>query len=269
MTNTTNMDKPGNTITVVTVVLNDIDHIEATITSVLSQVDCILEYVVVDGGSTDGTLDVIRKYSDRIQHWESARDQGIYYAMNKGIGAATGDWMIFINSGDAFSHSTVVRDMLNQISPHDDIIYGQYLVKYRGGATRKVLPRHIADMWKGTITSHQAMLIRTGLMKAHRFDCDFRLAADYELVSKLYHSGCCFHYVPEVIAVVSAAGVSDTSRADVYYEFSRIARNYYRSKPFRIYFLLKCVESFFRMLAKKVMPAHIIARLQTRNRTKV
>lgn len=268
MTNAITTNEPVSTITVVTVALNDIDHIEATITSVLSQVDCILEYVVVDGGSSDGTLDVIRKYSGRIQHWESAKDRGIYYAMNKGIEAATGDWMIFINSGDTFPHSTVVRDVFNRISPHDDIIYGQYMVKYRGGGARKVLPRRIADMWKGTITSHQAMLIRTGLMKTHRFDCDFRLAADYELVSKLYRLGCRFHYVPEVIAEVSAAGVSDRCRSDVYREFSRTAERYFTQKPFRIYFFLECMDNFFRIVAKKVMPTHIIERLQTRNRSK-
>lgn len=257
-----------NVISIVTVVLNDVNNIEATIQSVLSQVGCDIEYIVIDGGSSDGTLDVIRKYSSRIQHFESAKDLGIYYAMNRGIETATGDWMIFINSGDVFSHSTSVRNVVNRISPYDDILYGQYLVKYKGGGSRKVLPRNVADIWKGTITSHQAIFIRNGLMKAHQFDCDFKLAADHELVSKLHHSGCRFHYIPEVITEVSAGGVSDIRRSDVFREFSKIAECYFSQKPFRIYFSLLRMDSFIRKVVKKVMPAHIIERLQTRHGNK-
>jgi len=257
-----------NVVTVVTVVLNDVDNIETTIQSILSQVGCNIEYIILDGGSSDGTLNVIRKYSNRVQYWQSSKDQGIYYAMNKGIEAATGDWIIFINSGDTFSHNNVVRNLVKRISPDDDIIYGQYMVKYRGGASRKVLPRRVTDMWKGTITSHQAVLIRSDLMKLHRFDCDFRLAADHELIAKLFHLGCSFHYVAEVIAEVSAGGASDKRRADVYLEFSRIAARFFPAKPFRSYFFLKRIDSYFRIAAKRVVPEKLVLKLQTRNRNK-
>src|SRR4051794_23872669 len=87
-------------VSVVTVVLNDIHNIESTIQSVLSQRDCSIEYIVIDGGSTDGTIEVISRYLDRIQHYRSERDDGIYCAMNKALDLATGEWIVFMNSGD-------------------------------------------------------------------------------------------------------------------------------------------------------------------------
>jgi glycosyltransferase involved in cell wall biosynthesis len=102
-----------NVISVVTVVMNDVNNIESTIQSVLSQVGCDIEYIVVDGGSSDGTQDVIEKYRDRIQHYCSEKDQGIYFAMNKGIDLAEGQWMIFLNSGDTFFSTTVLRDVFS------------------------------------------------------------------------------------------------------------------------------------------------------------
>jgi glycosyltransferase involved in cell wall biosynthesis len=255
-------------VTVITVVFNGGKYLEETILSVLQQTYEHVEYIIIDGGSTDGTVEVIRKYEGQIDYWVSESDDGIYFAMNKGIEAATGDWVIFINSGDMFYGNTVLSRVINQDNADADVIYGQASVKYGSGATVNKIPSKIEDMWEGTITSHQAIFIRIGLMKEYRFDCNFKLAADHELISRLFNCGCHFLYVPEVISVVSAAGVSDTRRYDVYREFARIAGRYFPQKPFRIYFFLRRVGCFFRILAKKVLPENIIERLQTRNRNK-
>jgi glycosyltransferase involved in cell wall biosynthesis len=251
-----------NVISIVTVVLNDVDNIEATIQSVLSQVECDVEYIVIDGGSSDGTLEIISKYRDRIQYYCSEKDQGIYFAMNKAIDVAEGQWMIFMNSGDTFFCSTVVRDVFDKISPNTDVIYGQRIVKYGNEATRKVIPDKIEDIWKGMFSSHQTMFVRTVLLKKNSFDCDFKLAADYELVSKLFHLGYHFLYIPEIIAVISAEGVSDTKRSAVFREYAKISARYFANKPYRIYFFWKCVDGFFRALAKKILPMNLIRQIQ-------
>ena len=92
-------------ITVVTVVYNDVKHIEDTILSVVNQTYPNIEYIIIDGGSTDGTVDIIKKYADHIAYWVSEPDKGIYDAMNKGLKKATGEWVNFMNSGDCFAQS--------------------------------------------------------------------------------------------------------------------------------------------------------------------
>jgi glycosyltransferase involved in cell wall biosynthesis len=250
-----------NIISLVTVVLNDVNHIETTIRSVLSQVDCVIEYIVIDGGSTDGTLDVIEKYRDRIQYFISEKDDGIYHAMNKAIDVATGHWMIFMNSGDTFSCPTVVFDVFHGIYSYADVIYGQYIVNYWNYAQRKVIAGKRTDLWKGNFTSHQAMFVRTNLMKAYRFNCEYKSAADYELVTKLSNLGYNFLYVPIVIAAIVAGGVSDTRRFVSFYESTKISTHYFPGKSSRIFFFLKLVDLCFRSLAKIILPSHIINKI--------
>ena len=99
-------------ITIVTISYNIVTYIEKTILSVVNQTYPNIEYIVIDGGSTDGTLDVIKKYSDKITYWVSESDKGIYDAMNKGIDAATGDWINFMNAGDVFYHNNVIDEII-------------------------------------------------------------------------------------------------------------------------------------------------------------
>ena len=95
-------DKISYKVTVVTVVFNDAAHIESTMLSVIGQTYKNIEYIVIDGKSNDGTTDLIKRYSDKITKWISEPDKGIYDAMNKGLALATGDYVIFMNSGDKF-----------------------------------------------------------------------------------------------------------------------------------------------------------------------
>lgn len=89
-------------ISIITVVYNGISEIEKTIQSVLNQTYPNIEYIIIDGGSTDGTIDIIKKYQGQLAYWVSEPDEGIYYAMNKGIQKATGEWIHFRNCGDYF-----------------------------------------------------------------------------------------------------------------------------------------------------------------------
>jgi len=114
-------------ITVVTVVFNGDQLLEETIRSVVRQTYKDIEYIIIDGGSTDGTLDIIKKYEDKIDYWISEPDDGIYDAMNKGIANATGDWIYFINAGDSlFSVKTLENLKLDSLSSATDILYGNF-----------------------------------------------------------------------------------------------------------------------------------------------
>ena len=110
-------DKP--LISIITVVFNGEKYLEETIQSVINQTYSNVEYIIIDGGSSDGTLDIIKKYEERIDYWVSEKDKGIYDAMNKGIDVASGEWINFMNAGDGFYADDVLDKIfiLNQYTP--------------------------------------------------------------------------------------------------------------------------------------------------------
>lgn len=116
-------------VTVVTVSYNAEKEIERTIQSVLGQTYPHVEYIIIDGASTDGTVDIIKKYEDKLGYWISEPDEGIYYAMNKAIDKASGKWVNFMNAGDTFTDESVIERMIKQSSSDADIYYGsRYII---------------------------------------------------------------------------------------------------------------------------------------------
>ncbi|HWZ04155.1 MAG TPA: glycosyltransferase, partial [Mucilaginibacter sp.] len=111
-------------LSVITVVYNNVQDIERTMLSVLTQTYPRIEYIIIDGKSTDGTLKIINRYKDQVAKIFSEKDEGIYDAMNKGLAAATGDYVIFMNSGDEFYERDTVQ-MVFDSSPNADIYYGE------------------------------------------------------------------------------------------------------------------------------------------------
>ena len=119
-----------NLISVITVCYNAENNLERTILSVLNQTYSNIEYIIIDGGSTDGTIDLIKKYADKITYWQSETDKGIYDAMNKGIQKATGEWINFMNAGDLFSSTTILQQMSDAIKPGTRILRGNIIRIY-------------------------------------------------------------------------------------------------------------------------------------------
>ena len=111
---------------IITVTYNSVNSIEKSIRSVLAQSYPDREYIIIDGGSKDGTVDIIRHYSDRINYWVSEPDKGIYDAMNKGIKIATGDYLIFMNADDVFADTEVLQKVAGLIKADADVIYGNW-----------------------------------------------------------------------------------------------------------------------------------------------
>ncbi|GHT63967.1 hypothetical protein AGMMS50239_20840 [Bacteroidia bacterium] len=121
-------------ISIVTVTYNAVSVLEETILSIINQIYNNIEYIVIDGGSTDGTLDIIKKYEDRLSYWISEPDKGIYDAMNKGIDRASGDWINFMNAGDLFYSNTIIQELVDMhyFDDNEAIIYGNRLVNKNG-----------------------------------------------------------------------------------------------------------------------------------------
>lgn len=182
-------------ISIITVVRNDAPHIEQTMLSVLSQSYANIEYIVIDGGSTDGTVDVIKKYEDRLSYWISEPDGGIYPAMNKGLKHATGSWVNFMNSGDTFANDHVLTDIFgeggtlstfnSQLSAMPWVIGGNTLNVYPDGhievhhaESPEVIPHRLPF-------SHQSSFVRIQ-PETFCFGQQYKYSADYKLFYDLY-----------------------------------------------------------------------------------
>lgn len=172
-------------LTVITVVYNNVCHIERTLLSVINQTHRDIEYIVIDGKSTDGTLEIIKKYTLQITKIISEKDNGIYDAMNKGLKLATGDYVLFMNSGDEIYDTNTVKNIF-LASPEADIYYGETeMINSAGqslGKRRHQTPAVFT--WKsfkyGMSISHQAIYVKRTL--ASPFNTAYQLSADIDWI---------------------------------------------------------------------------------------
>ena len=215
-------------VTVVTAVLNDAGHIEQTILSVISQTDIEIEYIIVDGGSKDGTLELIGKYKDKISLLISEPDRGVYDAMNKGIKYSTGDFVYFINSGDILLNPSILSKIkLEELKERNAIIYGNVVVAYGNiEALEKPRPFFNSKMkFKGIGICHQSMFFPGKLIRNEKYDLSYNIAADYDLAYRLWRKGTVFLYIDITIAKYDwGKGISSNpyKLLDVYRENARV-----------------------------------------------
>ena len=215
-------------VTVVTAVLNDAGHIEQTILSVISQTDIEIEYIIVDGGSKDGTLELIGKYKDKISLLISEPDRGVYDAMNKGIKYSTGDFVYFINSGDILLNPSILSKIkLEELKERNAIIYGNVVVAYGNiEALEKPRPFFNSKMkFKGIGICHQSMFFPGELIRNEKYDLSYNIAADYDLAYRLWRKGTEFLYRDITIAKYDwGKGISSNpyKLLDVYRENARV-----------------------------------------------
>lgn len=210
-------------ISVVTVCYNAVNNIERTIQSITNQAYSNIEYIIIDGGSTDGTIDIIKKYVDKITYWVSEPDKGIYDAMNKGIKVATGEWINFMNCGDFFVNSNIFDLLFREKEYCVDVIYGDTKCMFPWG---DVIKSPLSwDAWsRALLFYHQSSFVRLSLMKSYLFDIKYHIAADYDFFYKIRKQYNKFYYIPIVIAAYDLVGcsLSEQSRCLLYKEKMRI-----------------------------------------------
>ncbi len=199
-------------VTIVTVVYNAVETLEETILSVLNQSYDQFEYLILDGGSTDGTVDIIKKYADRLSYWCSEHDNGIYDAMNKAISHGSGKWINFMNAGDVFFHRQTLEAIFQDREYADDVLYGDMISRYPNDTFIYNKAQSVEALAYRMPFCHQSAFVRMDLMKMFPFDTKFRLAADYDFFYRLYfeRKGK-FLYLPYCIAIYSMDGVSSTN----------------------------------------------------------
>lgn len=214
-------------ITVITVVRNDAAALRKTIASVLSQ-DCPgLEFILVDGGSTDGTVEVIRAHEARISWWVSEPDHGIYDAMNKGLKHATGTWVNFMNAGDVFASGDAVTKVLAAGLDDCAVVYGDSYAAFPHGLVHRVAgtPEMLI---RGMVFCHQAAFVRREVITPDGFDLDYPIGADFKVFFSLYTAGRQFRKLPFPVAIFEASGVSNLRMVQSACEHYSIVKRYTR-----------------------------------------
>ena len=187
-------------ITIVTVSYNAVNCIEKTILSVLEQKYTNIEYIIIDGGSTDGTIDILKKYEHKITTWISEPDKGIYDAMNKGIKLATGQWINFMNCGDSFVDEHVLSKLSEYFVKENEIIYGN-MYKKIGKDLYDVKAYNLDILNNHMPFCHQSTFVQTILTKNNPFDTKYKFVADYNMFYNLYKKGHNFLYIDLPISI--------------------------------------------------------------------
>ena len=177
-------------ITIVTATYNAADTLEQTILSVLNQTYDNVEYIIIDGASTDGTVDIIKKYSDRLGYWCSEKDKGIYDAFNKGIRHATGDYIQFLGADDSLYEKDALTKVAAQLEDDVDILSTcGYLVNEELKIER-LLDNHDAASGQtkinGSMAPHPGMFVKLPLMRKYMFDESLKIVADYKFFLTCY-----------------------------------------------------------------------------------
>lgn len=229
-------------ISVVTIVYNDVVNIEHTLKNVIGQtaIDKI-EYIVVDGASDDGTSEIIRRYQPRLARYICEPDTGIYNAMNKGIDAATGEYLIFINSGDKFSAKDTIEKVIGCIGNEvPDVVYGHYREVSDNKHDSRVIPCRNSDkIWYGPVASHQSTLYRLESLRNNglRYDETYKIAADYKLTAQAIKSAHSILKTDICISDFDISGVSSTNQNLGLKEANRVRREVFGWSRLKIWCL--------------------------------
>lgn len=199
-------------VSIVTVVYNGMATLERTIKSVLDQTYPNIQYIIVDGGSTDGTIDLLKRYEDRIDLWVSGRDKGIYDAMNKGVALCTGEWVGLINADDWYEKDTVER-VVNSIRTNAgaNIVHGDIWLHYPNGQRtlkRARLSGFLLKYWE-MVLNHPSFFVRRSFYEGRPFDDRLKVSADHKWTYEAFRDApSSFIHLPLPLANFTVGGAS-------------------------------------------------------------
>ncbi|MFQ5935751.1 MAG: glycosyltransferase family 2 protein [Acidiferrobacterales bacterium] len=241
-------------VTVITIAYNARGHIEQTIRSVVSQTYPHKEYVVVDGGSSDGTVDIIKKYSTQTDRWLSEPDEGISDAMNKGLELASGDWILFLHADDYLASEESLARAIAMLD--DDIDILACSIYFKDGGTLKLIRPHGWDFRMNFKVGlwHQAILCRKRLFDLiGTFDKSFKICMDYDFLLRAFRGNAKTKIIDLPLSVMNKTGISSQTDRDSFRarfsEERRVQEKNCRSRllaaVYKIYWPLYRTYNFF------------------------
>lgn len=207
-------------ITVITATYNSSKTLEYAILSVINQTFKNIEYIIIDGKSTDGTINILKKYNKYLK-WISEEDSGIYDALNKGISLARGEFIYILGSDDCLVNEKVFEDISLYLTDDTDIVSGTVWIIDEKNSLQKEYDNKInfKRLHEGYNIPHQGMFVKTKLLKKYNFDCGYRIVADYDLFLKMYlNKQIKFKFIDNKIAFYSNFGESSLKIIERKYE---------------------------------------------------
>jgi len=203
-------------VSIITSVFNNAKHIENAINSVLSQTYKNIEYIVVDGASTDGTINIVNKYKKKIDIFVTEPDKGIYDGLNKGIKLATGDIIAFLHSDDEYYSNNVIEKVIRTFQEKNcEGVYGDLIyVNERDEIVRywKSGEFSIEKLKKGWMPPHPALFFKKEIYdKYGLFSLEYKIAADYDFILRVLKNNPKLYYIPEVLYKMRLGGESNKS----------------------------------------------------------
>lgn len=209
-------------VSVITVNFNDKKGLRKTLESVTNQTYKDFEFIVIDGGSNDGSKELIEQYQDKITHWVSEKDNGVFNAMNKGIKIATGDFIIFMNGGDCFYNNSVLEDTIQDFTSEYDIYYGDNYKESNGSKRLKTYPEKLSfSFFYSSAINHQSTFIRKTLFDDYfYYNENYKIASDWEFfIYTICYKNVSYKYLKRTIAIYDFTGISSNPKfRDLYNE---------------------------------------------------
>ncbi len=214
-------------VSIITVCKNSAGTIEQAVQSVLNQSYDDIEYIIIDGQSTDGTCQIIEKYQHQLAFYSSELDDGIYYAMNKGIVRATGEIIGILNSDDWYAEDAVER-VVEAFEKYDcEMVHGKMAMIYGEEQYKIIAERNLADLYIGMSIAHPTVFLKRDVyLKYGCFDEKYKSAADYELMLRLYLAGIRIKFIPHILTYFRSGGYSQQNERLSLNESIEIAKFY-------------------------------------------
>ena len=215
-------------VSIITITYNNLDGLKKTRESIISQTYGDYEWIVIDGGSTDGTKEFLQEHADEMSYWCSEKDKGVYNAQNKGTSQASGDYCIYMNAGDTFYDKEVLEKVFSEVH-EEDILYGDWAQVFPDGKKRYIEPSDSVDYAFFFVDNicHQAMFIKTSLLKESPYDETYRLYADWAKWTEFAYKGKTFKYIHQRICYFMMDGMSAENEENNEKERKRVIEECY------------------------------------------
>lgn len=238
---------------IITINYNNCEGLRQTIDSVVSQTYHEYEYIVIDGGSTDESVNIIKSFSGKIDYWVSEKDRGIYHAMNKGVAHAHGEYCIFMNSGDCL-YDDKVLGRLADTDFQEDIVVGKLISDTSGQIlfTPPIDKISLYYLYSGTVP-HQSSFIRTELLRKIPYDESLKIVSDWKFfVQAIILSNCSVRYVDVFVAKFDMEGISTSNPERMWKEKEQVISSMFPPRVLADYKSMKASECLTQTLTPQL-----------------
>ena len=245
-------------LSIITVNYNDAVGLERTIKSVISQTFHDYEFIIIDGGSTDGSVDVIKKYEECIDYWVSEHDGGIYPGMNKGLLRAKGKYVNFMNGGDRY-HDNYVLENIFMSDINVDIITGTHYGSPHPNVGSKGVT--MLSLYMGAV-DHQASFIRREVALRYPYDERYKIVSDWKFfIQALILDNCTFYYTDTIVVDVDMSGISNTLHDQDRKEREVVLKELFPARVLADYHLLASIHPDILAIAPRISKSRTIIRI--------